>query len=125
MMTMKGVFEYDDNDNQYSNKKDNNLVAEVDRNELLFWETDDVSDWRLLVVLEVVEDLVVRLTFETSIIEILEDGEHEDLVVRLIFETNVIEQHERRGRFLKMVSMRVRVVKMWRKNKPERSSCDP
>ena len=60
-------------------------MAEVDRNELLFWETDDVSDWRLLVVLE-------------------------DLVVRLTFETNVIEQHERRGRYGKMVSMRV--VKM-------------
>ena len=45
-------------------KKDNNLVAEVDRNELLFWET--VSDWRLLVVLE---DLVVRLTFKTNIID--------------------------------------------------------
>ena len=56
----------------------NNLVAEVDRNELLFWETDDVSDWRLLVVLEVVEDLVgVGLTSETDIIVILEDGEHE------------------------------------------------
>ena len=40
-------------------------MAEVDRNELLFWETDDVSDWRLLVVLE---DLVVRLTFETNVI---------------------------------------------------------
>ena len=50
-------------------KKDNNLVAEVDRNELLFWETDDVSDWRLLVVVEVVEDLVMRLTFETNIID--------------------------------------------------------
>ena len=97
---MKGGFEYDDNDKQDSDVKDNNLVADVDRNELLFWETDDVSDWRLIVVLE-------------------------DLVVRLTFETNVIEQHERRGRFLKMVSMRVRVVKMWRKNKPERSSCDP
>ena len=47
-------------------KKDNNLVAEVDRNELLFWETDDVSDWRLLVVLE---DLVVRLTFKSNIID--------------------------------------------------------
>ena len=55
-------------------KKGNNLVAEVDRNELLFWETDDVSDWRLLVVLEVVEDLVVRLTFETNIID-MESGE--------------------------------------------------
>ena len=41
-------------------------MAEVDRNELLFWETDDVSDWRLLVVLE---DLVVRLTFKTNIID--------------------------------------------------------
>ena len=51
-------------------KKDNNLVAEVDRNELLFWETDDVSEWRLLVVLEVVEDLVVGLTVETNIIDI-------------------------------------------------------
>ena len=49
-------------------------MAEVDRNELLFWETDDVSDWRLLVVLEVVEDLVVRLTFETNIID-MESGE--------------------------------------------------
>ena len=49
-------------------KKDNNLVAEVDRNELLFWETDDVSDWRLLVV---VEDLVVvGLTSETNKIDI-------------------------------------------------------
>ena len=41
-------------------------MAEVDRNELLFWETDEVSDWRLLVVLE---DLVVRLTFETNVID--------------------------------------------------------
>ena len=47
-------------------KKNNNLVAEVERNELLFWESDDVSDWRLLVV---VEDLVVRLTFETNVID--------------------------------------------------------
>ena len=53
-------------------------MAEVDRNELLFWEIDDVSDWRLLVVLELVEDLVVvGLTSETDIIEILENGEHE------------------------------------------------
>ena len=50
-------------------------MAEVDRNELLFWETDDVSDWRLLVVLE--DLVVVGLTFETNIIEILADGEHE------------------------------------------------
>ena len=75
---MKGGFEYNDNDKHDSDEKSNNLVAEVDRNELLFWETDDVSDWRLLVVVEVVEDLVVvGLTFETNIIEILEDGEHE------------------------------------------------
>ena len=46
-------------------------MAEVDRNELLFWETDAVSDWRLLVVLEVVEDLVVvGLTSETNKIDI-------------------------------------------------------
>ena len=70
MMTMKVVFEYDDNDKQENNINGNNLVPEVDRNELLFWETDDVSDWRLLVVLEVVEDLVVGLTFETNIIDI-------------------------------------------------------
>ena len=63
---MKGGFEYNDNDKHDSDEKSNNLVAEVDRNELLFWETDDVSDWRLLVVLE---DLVVRLTFETNIID--------------------------------------------------------
>ena len=56
---MKADFEWDDKDKQDSNKNGNNLVAEVDRNELLFWETDDVSDWRLLFV---VEDLVVRLT---------------------------------------------------------------
>ena len=70
-------------------------MAEVDRNELLFWETDDVSDWRLLVVLEVVEDLVV-VGFERNIIDMESGG---------------------------MVTMRV--VKMWRENKPERSSCDP
>ena len=68
---MKVGFEYEDNDKLDSDEKGNNLVAEVDRNELLFWETDDVSDWRLLVV---VEDLVVRLTFETNIID-MESGE--------------------------------------------------